>query len=530
MEVETRFNHQKSRTFFVLALFCFAIVLSPILTGLPTFLGPAESWAHISEHLLSQYIRNSVLLSILTLTWASLLSIPSAWFLSRYAFPFDGLLKALLILPLAIPKYMMAYAYAGLFDFSGTLTHVLSMFGIGYVDILNIFGLSCILAFALFPYIFTVAYLAFSTIDQELRQAARMLGQSIQATIFRIDLPLAIPAILGGLLLVLMETLGDYGASHYFNIQTMTVGLFRTWFGLGDMVAAIRLGLFISLSVLAAAAFVSRYQSQRDYYQTTRSTYTKERPSTQIWTSGLFFILCPIILSLVIPLYQIMTWVLQNASDFPHTELLKILWDTVYIALCVGCCATTIAFLWILFKMYASPKLPQLSFELTFFGYLIPGALLALFTLSLWFALNEICESLFGLNLNLQTMIPLIFAATIKFLSIAYRPLIAVYQSTAGELETAAFMLGVSRLKRIMFVHIPLMKGALFFGFVMVIIDFMKELPLTLLLKPDDISTLAVSAYAYASDEMIGLAAVPGCLLILISVPPILISTRLLKS
>ena len=233
-----------------MTIICFVAI--PIITiVINLFLGPGESWAHIVKNVLLDYSLNTLILSIGCIVLSGFFGISAAWIVSRYNIPLRKPLEWMLILPLAIPSYITAYAYAGLFDYGGTFQQVLTGIGLPAIklDIMNIYGLIIVLSVSLFPYVYVSARAVFLYQSSQLIEASKMLGAKEIKTFFSIVLPIARPAIIGGLILVIMEVLNDYGAAKYYGVSTFTTGIFRSWFSLAEPTTAIYLSAILLIVV-----------------------------------------------------------------------------------------------------------------------------------------------------------------------------------------------------------------------------------------------------------------------------------------
>lgn len=518
---------------FALHVFFAFSILSPLVYLLMGGLinTGTSTWDHIVSTRLTDYLENTFLVTLLTVVFALSFSIGPAWLLSRYRIKGAFFLDILLVIPLTIPKYLMAYAYAGLFDFGGLVSSFSSRFlGLSFhLDILNPLGLSFVLACALFPYIYIAARLGFEAAQADFFEATKLLGRSTFVYFFRILFPLAFPSILAGMSFVIMESVGDYGASYYFGVDTLSTGIFRTWFGLNDLLTAFRLSLILTFGVVLVSILIFSYgKSHKLFIKNTQRTITKIQPISPLkhfyilWVCSL-----PIFLGVIFPVVQLIKWSYQSYDTFFEIHLFALTLSSVKIAGLTALVALFFALLLLYSARMSRPKVPAFIVELALYGYTLPGVVLAISILGLLFGSSKNLTHL-GLDFSVFTQTIsaslglLILAGSIRFLAIAFRPLEAKDKEVGLQLDTAAHLLGASRLRRIFKIHLPLQYKVLISSGILVFIDMMKELPLTLLLKPYGVSTLATKAYEYASDEMIAKAAVPGLILILFGLGPII--------
>ncbi len=513
---------------------CVVLIATPLIFLLVSGFTSSEAstWDHIVATRLPDYLLHTFLVALYTIIFASLFALPPAWILSRYRLKGALVLDTLLVIPLAIPKYLMAYAYAGLFDFGGWVSSFLSLFSTGFpphFDILNPLGLSFVLACALFPYIYIAARLGFGAAQSDLFEASLLLGRSTTAYFFKILLPLALPAILGGMSFVIMETVGDYGASYYFGVDTLSTGIFRTWFGLNDIVTAFRLSLLLTLCVISVSLVIFSYGRSHKLFIKSIQRPLKKIELVPSFKSVSTYLIClvPIFLGTIFPVAQLLKWSYQSAATIGDINILTLIFSSAKIAILTAIVCLILALLLLYAARLSRPKVPGFLTEFALYGYTLPGVVLAISLLGLLFGFSKTAGE-YGWDVSSFTLFVsassgvLVIAGAIRFLAIAFRPLQANDKKVGYALDAAAHLLGASRLKRVFLIHLPLQKRVLLTGGILVFIDMMKELPLTLLLKPYGVNTLATKAYEFASDEMISKAAIPGLVLVLFGIIPVI--------
>ena len=470
------------------------------------------------------------------------LGVIPAWLVSAYSFPFRKLLQWLLILPLAFPNYLTAYAYAGLFDYSGIYEQMMFMiFGINrisHVDVMGIWGLAWVMSFSLYPYVYLSARSFFTHQSQIQMNAAKVLGASRFKAFYSIALPLARPAVVGGLLLVVMEVLGDYGSAYYYGVSTYTTAIFRSWFSLEEPETAVYLSAQLCMFILFLIV-IERGLGRKKKYQF-NSDHTrgqiKNKPKAHLQIIFIIIIMIPILLGFILPLIQMVYWASLTFKVVWSSSLVTTVWSSFYLSMMTALISTFIS----LFLIYAakwsrSNVIKQLS-SLPILGYSVPGAVIAVgimiptLIFDKW--LINITQVYFNWSIEFLingTLIGLIFAYTVRFLAVAYHPIDASIQKAGIRFDQAAQMMGVQKWKRMLQINIPLNKLGLIPGFLLVFVDTMKELPLTLLLKPYGIMTLSVKAFEYASDERIAETAVPALFIIITGLIPIFFLHRMIN-
>ncbi len=292
------------------SLLTIAIVLllgAPLLTILlKLFSGPGESWAHIKEYLLLDYLFNSLFLMVACSIFTLILGVIPAWLVSAYSFPFRKLLQWLLILPLAFPNYLTAYAYAGLFDYSGIyermMVQIFNVDHVSHIDIMGIWGLAWVMSFSLYPYVYLSARSFFSHQSHRQMSAAKVLGAGRFKAFYSIALPLARPAVVGGLLLVMMEVLGDYGSAYYYGVSTYTTAIFRSWFALEEPETAVYLSAQLCMFILFLIVMERSLRGKKKYQFNSEGSqeHIKKTPKAHIQIMFMLVILVPILLGFIL--------------------------------------------------------------------------------------------------------------------------------------------------------------------------------------------------------------------------------------
>ncbi|MEM7186997.1 MAG: iron ABC transporter permease [Bacteroidota bacterium] len=512
-------------------VFLTAIPLAAIFLRL--FDGPGESWQHIVDTVLPDYISNSLWLITGCVLGTFLLGVSCAWIISRYKIPLQSTLEWLLILPLSIPSYITAYAYSGFLDYNGSLSRMLDALGLPYtrIDIMNLGGLVFVLSISLFPYVYLASRAMFVFQSGRLLEAAKLLGHSERRSFFKIVLPMARPAIVGGLLLVVMEVLNDYGAAHYFGVNTFTTGIFRTWFSLEEPETAIFLCALLLVIVFLFISIERWTRKNKKYFLATRSQFILSKKVPAKSKRILFGLLLgtPVFLGFLVPVGQLVYWAVLTFDRVASDQLFLNGMQSLLIAAVGALLTVLVALLMIYFPKWNRLRILKRSAQVTTLGYAIPGAVLAIgvmipsLKLDNW--IIETVEYFFGTKIGFVlngTMILLVYAYVIRFLAVGFQPINSNNEKIGIRLNEASRMLGKKHFFTLRRIDIPLLKPALIGAFILVFIDTMKELPLTLILKPYDFNTLAVKAYEYASDELVMEAALPSLMIILIGVIPII--------
>ncbi|WP_239779988.1 ABC transporter permease [Tenacibaculum finnmarkense] len=517
---------------FLLIIVLFVAI--PILTVfINLFYGPGETWGHFLEHLLPNYLKNSLILIIGTSILTLFFGISSAWVVSRYHVPFRKQLEWLLIIPLAIPSYITAYAYAGIFDYGGIVAKVFSL----KIDVMNHAGLIFVLSISLYPYIYVASRAFFLNQSNNIIEASKLLGASERKTFFKLILPLARPAFAGGLVLVLMEVLNDYGAAKYYGISTFTTGIFRAWFSLEEPETAIYLSAILVIIIFLLITAEKWQRRKIGYFNATKNhqKVTRETVSKRLRITFFMIAFTPVLFGFLLPFMQLLYWAFLTYKEVFTSEFITIAFQSFGIATISAFTTVVFALLLIFLSKWNRLSILKSIAKIGVLGYAIPGAVIAVGVLIPTLSLDKWLVTFMKTNFDIKigfiingTIMVLVYAYLVRFLAVAYNPIESNSLKFGKSLSEASKLLGSGTLKTFIKIEFPLLKPAILSAFILVFVDVMKELPLTLILKPYHINTLAVKAYEYASDELIAEAALPAICIILTGILPILFLNRLI--
>jgi iron(III) transport system permease protein len=517
------------------------VLLAPLVILAGAFSGGSETWDHLVAHLLGTYLTNSTLLvlgvGILTLG----IGLTTAWLVATCEFPGRGVLAWALVLPLAVPTYIMAFTYAELLAHDGTIQTLLQLGGWPpqgtarlRTGLMSLPGAGLMMSLVLYPYVYLISRTSFQKQSSGILESARMLGKGPWATFFKVALPLARPAVVAGVTLVTMEVLNEYGAVKYFGVSTFTTGIFRAWFSLGDGPAAIRLSAALLLLVLALI-LLERHQRGRARFDPGSSRYRPpvRTPLAGVW-AALAALTCaiPVILGFVVPVTQLGFWAFQIQGEALDPRFIRLVFHSFSLA-SGAATATVLAAILIVYAVRLSPTpLLRLGARASSLGYSIPGAVIAVGLLIpfLWIdrqVLRLMGTGEVGLILT-GTVAALLFAYMVRFLAVAINPIDSGFERICGNLDETSRSLGATPLRTLLRVDLPLLRGTLAAAGLLVFVDVMKELPLTLILRPFDFDTLATRAFQLASDEQVARSALPALLIIVVGLLPVILLSRLI--
>ena len=514
----------------------------PILMLLWAALGPGgESWAHMRDTVFPTYLANTVQLMLFVAVLSTVIGVLTAWLTVHYDFPLRRMLVPALALPLAAPAYVIGYVYADLLEFSGPIQSAirdwlaLSPQRSVLPNIRSLPGAAGVISLVLYPYVYLLARGSFAQQSSTLYEAARALGANRLRVFWRVALPVAWPAVVGGLALVLMETVADYGVVEHYGVPTLTTGIFRTWFAMGETSAALQLAgwLFIVVCLLVVAEQFAR-RGQRF------NPVGRQRQSTRHvltgWSAWLAFTLCfmPVLLGLIVPIAVLAGMALSDGETPFSAAFLALVLNSAWVAsvaalLCAG------AALWLAYAERLHPNgWVRGSVRVATLGYAVPGLVLAIalivpmISVDKWLAtlLRDTLDLHWGLLIT-GSSAALIFVYVARFLTVAFNSTQAGLTQIHPQLDAAARSLGHTPSGVLRRVHLPLLRPAVLTGVLLVFLDVMKELPATLILRPFNFETLATWVYRFASDERLAEASTAALIVVLVSLVPTYLLSRL---
>ena len=500
---------------FVPAIIASLVLLIPFLFLIwQGIFDQSEHWGHITEFLLYDYVINSISIlvsvSLLCVTWG----VFPAYLVSRFKFPLSNALKWMLTAPLAIPTFIMSIVYSGVFDITGPLASLSVALGAQkplYLDLLNFWGLSLTLSFALYPYVYLSALIGFTGKSIEYEETAYSLRQSPWSVFWKVSIPMAIPFILSGILLVMMELLNDYGAMKYYGYNTFTTGIFKAWFDLGDLNAAIKLCgvLFIFVLVLL---WLKKYASNTE----TKHQGQMIRKELKGFKAALAFLFCFMIVlfSLIIPGLFIIINGIGVFSDVADSSFWSITIQSIIVAIAASLAIVLISIKFSYTTRIHAFKWIRSMFRINNVGYAIPGAIIAIGVI----AIGQFLGVHSGLIIG--SLFLLILGYAVRFLSSGYQSVDNALRSNQKEMDETGKLMGLNVNLIFARIHFPQLKPALMAASLFVFIEVMKELPMTLILKPFNFETLATSAFQYATDEMLIKSCVPAMLILILTFIP----------
>jgi iron(III) transport system permease protein len=515
-------------------------VLAVIGRGLAFDAG--DTLAHLAHTVLPRYVGNTLALVAMVGVGVGVGGTLAGWLVARRRFPGSRFFAWALLLPLAMPAYVMAYAYTDALQYAGPVQSALrDWFGwtrddYWLPDIRSLPGAALMFVFTLYPYVYILARTAFVERSPSLVEAARTLGVDRRAAFFRVELPLARPAIAAGIALALMETLADFGTVAYFAVDTFTTGIYRAWFSLGDRTAAAQLSAALLVFVVAALGLERASRGGARVYERGRSG-AREAPVAIAGARAWFATsVCavPLLVGFVIPVALLLRLATHEGAVTMTARYAQWSWNSVRVAAIAGVLAVAIAMLCTYARRLAPGTLSDAASRVLKLGYALPGTVLAIGVLlplgafdrwlaSWWSAMSGAGPRLFLTG----TVAALIYAYLVRYFAVAWHGIEPAFARITPAMDAAARSLGSTAWQTLRRVHVPLLARSSAAALLLVFVDVMKELPATLVLRPFNFDTLATQTWLFAKDERLAEAALPSLTIVAVGILPILVLSRI---
>ena len=520
-------------------------VALPVLTVLGLAFFPTENiWPHLWDTVLPGYILTTLELLAGAAIGTILIGVCAAWLVTMCNFPFRRIFEWALVLPLAMPAYVVAYVYTDILEFAGPVQNLLrDMFGwttsrdYWFPEIRSLGGAVVVMTMTLYPYVYLLARSAFLEQSSGVGEAARTLGCSPWAAFRRVSLPMARPSIVVGVSLVLMETLNDFGTVDFFAVQTLTTGMFNVWLvmnntGGGAQIAVVMLIFVVFLLIAERAA-----RRRRGYHDTSTRPGRAVRYEISGWRRVLAVVICtvPILIGFVIPAALLVSYAVEFYGVSLNNRFPQAAFNSILLAAIAAGAAVVIGlFLAYAVRLRRSTSLRNLA-RFASLGYAVPGAVLAIGILFPFGAFDNAVDSFmretFGISTGLilsGTIVAVLFAYVVRFLALAYGTLEAGLGRVTPHMDDAARTLKHGPAQALIKVNLPIIRGSIMTAAILIFVDCMKELPATLLLRPFNFDTLATYVYQFASDELLEECALGAVTIVAAGVIPVILLTRVM--
>ena len=525
---------------YISSLFISIFVIIPILTVFLSFFESTSNYYEIlKDTFLFEYIYNSIILLISVLLLTFLIGTGTAYLVSFYEFPLSNFFKWALILSFAVPPYIYAYSLTAFFENYGTAYSILkSVFGDKNYNLYipkfdGMLGVILSLSFSLFAYVYILARASFLYQSQNFIDLGKNLGFTNFKTLYTIILPAARPAIVAGLSLVAMETLAEFGAVDFFSINTLTTGIYNSWITFDDLAFANQLSFFLLLFIFALFILENLSRNRAKYHFNAKGGFKQKHKSQLNGTKSIAaFLFCFFIffLSFLFPLSQMLYWTIKFPENLFDLQIIDLLSNTLYLVILSS-------FVLIMFSLISNygnrvtkNKTLNILSTLSISGYAIPGVILAVafITFIAWFDESVVKNlGLFSIKkIFIGSILGLVFVYFVRFYSLAFNGIKSGYEKINISVDESSYLLGYSKRKTFMNIHIPFLRNSLLFVCILISLEIIRELPITLILRPFNFETFATTAYISASEDLLEAAAVPSLFLILIATFFIIVTSK----
>lgn len=519
-----------------------AICLLPMLAVMvAAALGTTDTVRHLADTVLLRYTLTTVYLVLIVAVGTAVVGTGAAWLVTMTRFPGRGVLEIALALPFAFPAYVMGYAYTDFLDHPGAVQTLLrSATGWGprdywFPEIRSLGGAAAMFIIVLYPYVYLLARSAFLRESATANLAARSLGRKPFAAFRTVSLPIARPAIAGGVLLAVMETIADYGTVSYFGIQTFATGIYTSWFSLGDRDGAAQLAVcLLSFALFLAILEHMQRGSARNHGAGKKDTRPRRTPlqGLKAWMAFTFCAI-PVFFGFLLPVILLIEMSLGSEQNLFSERYIKFTKNSVLLASVAAISTVSFAIMLASFKRFHPGRLGSTAAHVARIGYAVPGGVIAVGLLVPFAAIDNsvdaIAERYFGVSTGLiftGTIFVLVLAYMARFMAAALNSYDSGLATVNTSLDSASRTLGTNSASLLFKMHFPILKTSIFTAMLIVFVDVMKELPATLIMRPFNFDTLAVQAHRLASDERLAGAAVPSLVLVLIGLLPVAVLCR----
>jgi iron(III) transport system permease protein len=520
--------NKKLNIWYISSICVSLFVAIPIITVFSSFFSTTSDYLILLKAtFLKDYVINSAIILIGVLFLTFVFGVLSAYFVSFYNFWGVSFFKWALILSFAVPAYIYAYSLTAFFENYGSLFSLLTnLFGEGnynkYIPKFDgMVGAIISMSFSLFGYVYVLTRASFYNQSNNLIEVSKNLGLSARESFFKIILPSARPAIVAGLSLVAMECLSDFGTVSFFNVSTLTTGIYNSWLAFDDLNTANQLSFFLLLIILSLFLIENYSRGAAKYHQNSNTGFRKiQKIDLKSNKSILPIIFCSMIffLSFIFPLSQMIYWTVKFPKYFQDTNIISLNFNTLLLVVLASLVLVTLAFLINFGNRISKSKILDNLSIFSISGYAIPGIILAVAFISFFSWLSDVLTNSFGFisikKIFIGSIFGLIAAYFIRFYSLAFNGIKSSYLKINQSIDDSSYLLGYSKFRTFRKVHFPNLKHSIYLISILIAIEIIKELPITLILRPFNFETFATKAYAYASQDLLEAAALPSLFLI----------------
>ncbi len=524
------------------------LVMLPVLAVFWLALFPSENiWPHLVDTILPVYIKTTLLLLAGVGGLSVMIGVGSAWLVTMCNFPGRRLFEWALLLPFAMPAYLIAYLYTDLLEYAGPVqTFLRDLFGwqtardYWFPEIRSLGGAISMLTLVLYPYVYLLSRASFLEQSMSIRDASRIFGCTPWQSFYRVSLPIARPAVAVGLSLVSMETLNDFGTVDYFAVKSLSAGIYDAWLNMGNLGAAAQIATLMMVFVIMLISLERIARSRQKQFNASDRFRSIDRYTLSPLKSWLATLACtlPVLLGFLIPFLVLGSYALPRLDQFTEADFLAHASHSFTLSALAALLTVAVAII-LAYSKRLNPSFKSLGLatRLSSLGYALPGAVLAIGVVIPLAAFDNSIDAFmrehfgFGTGLLLSgTPFAIVFAYCVRFLAVSSGSVESSLAKVTPSMDMASRSLGLNPLQTLRRVHLPLIRGGLLTALLVVFVDGMKELPATLILRPFNYDTLATYVYQYASDEMLETSALAALLIVLVGIVPVILLSRTITS
>lgn len=516
------------------------LAILPIAAIVYLALAPGDGiWSHLASTVLPSYIFNTLVLMLGVGAGTIAIGVASAWLVSTCRFPLQKMFEWAMLLPLAMPAYVIAYVYTDIFEFAGPVQAALrELFGwtskrdYWFPEIRSLGGAISMMTLVLYPYVYLLSRAAFMEQSVGVLEASRVLGRGPWRSFFSVAFPLARPAVVIGVSLVMMETLNDFGTVDFFGVSTFTLGIYDVWLNMNNVTGAAQLALALLIFVIVLV-LAERFARQKKRYYVSSAKY-QPLPSYQLQGASMWLAVAvcalPVLLGFVLPVAVLAVYASSHLKVFASNDMARFAGNSILLSTLAAGLAVLIGTFMAYGVRLRNEKLLKTIVRIASLGYAVPGSVLAVGVLVTLGALDNSIDGsmrrIFGISTGLLlsgTIVAVTYGYLVRFLALSFGSVEASLTKITPNMDGAAKSLGHGPLSTLRRVHIPMIKGGLLTAVILVFVDAMKELPLTVILRPFDFHTMATIVHQFASDEQIGEAAPAALAIVALGILPVIL-------
>lgn len=502
------------------------LISIPALILLSNIFAQSNNWSHLVDTVLFEYIFNSLYIMIGVAVLTIILGFSTAYITALFDFTGSKFFHYALILPFAIPTYIVAYIYGGMFDITGNVTtFILNLIGknvneVYFFDIMSIEGAIIVMSLVLYPYVYLISKTYLISESSSIIDASKTLGLSNFQIFYKVIIPISRPAIVAGAILAVMEAVADYGVMDYYGIQTFVTGIFRTWFGMGSVEDASKLASMLMLFIFILI-FLEKFQRRNKRFKSSGKDF---KPITKVKLSGyksfLAFLICfiPFFFGFLLPFTQMSFWFYISYEEIIDEDFLTLLYQTLSLGVFTALLITILAFVITYNIRINKTKISDYLTQISKLGYSIPGAVIAVGILTMYSIINNN----FGILLS-GTLLAIIFGYVVRFIAISINNFESGFEKISQSYDDACITMNISGFLTFYKVTLPLIKNSALASFIVVFIEIIKELPLTMILRPFNFDTLAVKSHELVNQAQVIESSVPAMFIVLFGIISVLI-------